>query len=496
MNSASFPPGRELASSAAKAVAARTLAPLVSVRGLTKRYPLYRNPAERLGHAIFGPRIVRIPEFTALDGVGFELHPGDALAVMGRNGAGKSTLLQILAGISRATSGTFEVPGRTVGLLELGSGFNPEFTGRENVFLNAAILGLRRREIEERLGDILAFAEIGDFIDRPVKTYSTGMFLRLAFSVAIHVEPTLLLVDEALTVGDVFFQQKCYRRLETLRARGMSLLLVTHSTIDAAEFCNRGIVLSNSRLVFDGSGKEAVEYYLHHEFQDARAVDAAPPRRPAMRPSQGEGDIEAGWTSLEATVDLSPRTQIGTQGVRATRFRVTDENGSPHRAFEQGQTLRILAEFTSSVPMGVPLFGVQLLNPKGIMVHGKSSLQFDLPLPDALPAGATVQFEQRIELNIDVGEYTIEIGLADIDPRTYALRGRLLPAELFAGVRRLCHVPQVSAISVHHPDQGYPCRSSHFGVSDLPGEQRVQYRIGAPEAALAAEPPPGGSPGC
>jgi lipopolysaccharide transport system ATP-binding protein len=464
--------------------------PIVRARGLTKRYPLFSTPTQRLAQALLGPRIVRTPEFTALEDVSFDLKSGDALAILGRNGAGKSTLLQILAGIIKPTRGIVAVPPRTAGLLELGSGFNPEFTGRENVFLNATILGLSRDKIEERLDDILEFAEIDEFIDRPVKTYSTGMFLRLAFSVAINVEPRLLLVDEALTVGDVFFQQKCYQRLELLRERGMSVLLVTHSTIDAAEFCNRGIVLSHGRIVFDGSGREAVEHYLHHEHGDSvsRKSNSSAPQIATGECAQNE--LEKGWTAREGTLDLSRRSQIGLSAVRATHLRLTDERGNATRTFQQGDSLRILAEFESHVPLNVPLFGVELVNSKGIMVHGRNSLQFDSGVPDSMPADSRIQFEQLMELNLDVGEYTIEIGFADMDQGTFALRSRLLPADVFAGIRRLCHVPQTAAITVCHASQGYPCRFSHFGVADLPGEQRAHLIL---SGVSVATPSPGES---
>ena len=229
-----------------------------------------------------------------------------------------------------------KAPPRVAGLLELGSGFNPEFTGRENIFVNAAILGLDRRQTTDRLDEIISFADIGDYIDQPVKTYSTGMFLRLAFSVAINVEPDLLLVDEALTVGDIFFQQKCYERLHELRSRGMGVLLVTHSMADAAEFCNRGLVLSQGRAVFSGTGRAAVEYFFHHERETPTGHSA--PRVATVATSDGDDDVhEMARMNVPETVDLAGAKQFGDARVRALRLLITDEHDRPRRVFRTGR---------------------------------------------------------------------------------------------------------------------------------------------------------------
>ncbi|CAB3804066.1 ABC transporter ATP-binding protein [Pararobbsia alpina] len=446
-----------------------TSEPVLIARNVTKRYPLFNSPGHRLSTALFGRFMKRPTEYSALEDVSFELARGDALAVVGRNGAGKSTLLQILSGVLEPTSGSVSAPRRVAGLLELGSGFNPEFSGRENIYVNAAILGLTRAEISARLDAIVDFADIGDYIDQPVKTYSSGMFLRLAFSVAVNVEPELLLVDEALTVGDVFFQQKCYARLNKMRLNGTSVLLVTHSMADAAEFCNRGIVLSQGRIVFAGRSKEAVEYYFHHESHTPtgrRRVATA-----ELAPLSTE--TEAPYPEREESIDLSTHKQFGDGGVVALRMLVTDKDDEPRRVFTQGGIMRIYTDYKVDKPIDVPLAGVQILNAKGILVHGKNSLQYSEAPPKGLAAGTIMRCVQDIELGLDTGEYTLDVGVADVEDSLFERRHQLSPSEIHPHIRLLCHLSGVVRISIVHAAERYPSPASHYGIADLPGDQRI-----------------------
>jgi len=450
---------------------------LMSVRGLGKRYSMYESPGHRLLSTLFGQLIRRPKEYVALENIDFDIQPGDALAVIGRNGAGKSTLLQLLSGVLEPSAGTMDAPSRVAGLLELGSGFNPDFTGRENVFINAAILGLSKRQVEERLEDIIAFAEIGDFVDMPVKTYSSGMFLRLAFSVAIAVEPELLLVDEALTVGDVFFQQKCYARLAELRQKGMAVLLVTHSMADAAEFCNKGIVLSQGRIVFNGSGREAVEYYFHHEreTETGRSARASPSKSPDPdSPLANETESPTlAWPTGDGTIDMRGRNQHGQGSVIALRALLTDNDDRPCRVFEQGETMRIHADFLFTEHVEIPLIGMSLINAKGWMVHGRNSLQFDDSNIRHIESGSVLRVVQQVDLAVDPGEYTIELGAAELPPTIFDKRNRYTPAEISPHIHRLCHVNAAAAFSVVNRRFGQPCLFSHYGVADLPGTQTL-----------------------
>ncbi len=277
--------------------------PVLRVRDLGKCHRTHRAPGDRLLELV-APRLAarlgrstppRVRETWALRELSFDLHPGETLGVMGRNGSGKSTLLQLACGTLRPTTGTVERRGRLAALLELGAGFNPEFTGRENVFLKGAILGLGRRAIEERFDAIAAFAEIGDFMERPVKTYSSGMFLRLAFAVQVAVEPEVLVVDEALAVGDERFQRKCFARLEDLRARGVAILLVSHSAAAVASVCDRVLILDRGRRVALGEAKSMVRAYQ-------RLLYASEEERPKVLAELRAADARGDWDGGAAAV--------------------------------------------------------------------------------------------------------------------------------------------------------------------------------------------------
>ncbi|HZZ95333.1 MAG TPA: ABC transporter ATP-binding protein [Usitatibacter sp.] len=235
---------------------------VISVSHVTKRYRVFERPAARLANVLWGGGHDAMREVTALDDVSFEIGRGESVALIGRNGSGKSTLLEILAGTLSASAGTTAVNGRVCALLELGSGFNPEYSGRENVILGGLLLGFERAEILRRFDEIAAFAEIGDAIERPVKTYSSGMMMRLAFAVQVLADPDILIVDEALSVGDFFFQQKCFRHIRGLVERGVTLLFVSHDMRTVRDLCSRALYLREGKLVFDGDAPAAIRQYL------------------------------------------------------------------------------------------------------------------------------------------------------------------------------------------------------------------------------------------
>ncbi len=237
---------------------------VIKAENLYKTYKLYDNPKDRLIEAVVPFKKGRHTEFNALSGLSFSIEKGESVGIIGKNGSGKSTLLKILTGVVAKTSGTLETSGRIAALIELGAGFNPEYTGMENIFLNAAIMGSKKAETEEKLSSILEFAEIGDFIYQPVKTYSSGMFVRLAFSVAIHVNPDILIVDEALAVGDYRFQAKCYKKFEELKAEGKTVLFVSHDIDAVRRFCTRAIWLDAGELILDGDVSDVTSRYMEY----------------------------------------------------------------------------------------------------------------------------------------------------------------------------------------------------------------------------------------
>lgn len=244
---------------------------VIEVRALGKCYQLYDKPVHRMLQSLIGGQQRFYREFWALRGVDFAVHRGETLGIVGRNGAGKSTLLQLIAGTLKPTEGSAAIHGRVAALLELGSGFNPEFTGRQNVYLNATILGLTRSEVDARIDDILAYADIGDFVDQPVRSYSTGMVMRLAFAVVTHVDADVLIIDEALAVGDAFFMQKCMRYLREFRKRG-TMLFVSHDGGAVTSLCDRAIWLEHGRVQGMGDARQVMEAYIEASLIERQGI--------------------------------------------------------------------------------------------------------------------------------------------------------------------------------------------------------------------------------
>ena len=259
---------------------------VIRVQNLSKCYQMYDRPQDRLKQSLWRGRKQFFREFWALKDVSFEVAKGESVGIIGRNGSGKSTLLQLIAGTLNPTSGSVEVTGRVAALLELGSGFNPDFSGRENVYMNGAILGLSHEEMVGRFDEIVAFAGIGDFIEQPVKTYSSGMVLRLAFAVSVCVEPDILIVDEALAVGDMAFQLKCMERLDQLTRSGTTLLFVSHDIATVKTFCQRAVYLVSGQVKAIGSASDMVELYLL-DMRDSQRQDLTSHSQVKVKPSLG-----------------------------------------------------------------------------------------------------------------------------------------------------------------------------------------------------------------
>lgn len=293
----------------------------ISVRNLTKTYRLFGHPGDRVKHFLSLGIKQYHREFTALKDISFDIRKGETVGIIGRNGSGKSTLLQLICGILKPTAGSVQVHGRISALLELGAGFNPEFTGRENIYFQGAVMGLDRADMESRFDTIAAFAEIGEFIDQPVRTYSSGMFVRLAFAVASHVDPDILVVDEALAVGDVLFQQKCFDRIYDLQSQGATMIVVSHNPYQLERLCSRVAVIDHSRLLTLAPTKEALSLYqeLAH--------------RELLSKTQSEPALREGTHALRFE-------RVSVEGAR-------DDDGAIHT-----QTpLRIVAEVVAELPV-------------------------------------------------------------------------------------------------------------------------------------------------
>jgi lipopolysaccharide transport system ATP-binding protein len=351
----------------------------IKVENLSKCYHIYDRPQDRLKQSIV-PRIYRtlgyppanyFREFWALRDVSFEIKKGETVGIIGRNGSGKSTLLQMICGTLNPTSGGIQTNGRIAALLELGSGFNPEFTGRENVYMNSAIIGLSKEETDARFEDIVAFADIGEFIDQPGKTYSSGMLVRLAFAVAINVNPQILIIDEALSVGDELFQRKCFARIEAIKNKGATILFVSHSASIIVDLCDRAFLIDQGRLILCDTPRTTIKYYHRLIFTKKNNVQNVVPNTEigkAELKNVSEGMVVENVEGLTQVSQL----RYESHGGKIIDFGLYDEDGNKANLVTSGFTgcVKLSVEFDLSFKDVV--FGFHLKSVSGIEVAGLS----------------------------------------------------------------------------------------------------------------------------
>lgn len=438
------------------------------VKNLSKCYQIYNKPRDRLKQSLLGGDKQYYREFWALRNVNFEIKKGEALGIIGRNGSGKSTLLQLICGTLTPTSGEIETQGRIAALLELGAGFNPQFTGRENVYINGAILGFKREEIDARMDDILSFADIGEFVDQPVKSYSSGMFVRLAFAVQACVNPDILVIDEALAVGDVFFRQKCYQLLNRLLDQGVSIILVTHAMNEVEQFCQRGLLLKHGNPIFLGSASEAVKHYYINE-QQIKSFSTPVTHQEVTT----EFTDQQFWPEADCFIDISKVPQITNGWAECTGIAICDNENRRCQAFQQGDMASFFYEFKILHDIDIPLTGIVLQNDKGILVHGKGTVEYGTSVPTVVKAGEILRIRQDICLELALGEYTFEVGLSTMSQQDYSQRMLLHYEELYSAVMRLCLLANVSYFSVLPRTGGTPVQLLHHGIANLPGKCEV-----------------------
>ncbi len=394
----------------------------ISVRGVSKCYEIYDRPIDRLKQTLWRGRRRFYREFWAVRDISFDVRRGEAIGIIGRNGSGKSTILQIIAGTLRPTEGEVEVHGRVAALLELGSGFNPEFTGRENAFLNGAILGLSRDQVAERFDQIASFADIGEFIDMPVKTYSTGMLVRLAFAVQVQLEPDILIVDEALAVGDALFQKRCFQKLEEMRGRGLTLVFVSHDQESVRSFTSCAILLDQGQMRAQGSPAEVVleyrrllheyerQYYSHLMEQKSIAAPTPPPSNGATRRSDALsfGDFDAVIESVE----------------------VLDASERPASVFYPGQRMIIRVRSRVARDLTHLNVAVRIRSKEGVKIYSWGTLNQDIAIWSGRAAGevfwerpfaagdvVTVDFECDCVLGVNF--YEVQACIAEARDRYY-----------------------------------------------------------------------------
>ena len=400
----------------------------VEVERLTKRFKTYRRAADRLGEWLSFGHLMRHTDFTALEDISFAVRQGEFFGVIGPNGSGKSTLLKILTRVMLPTSGTFRITGRVMSLLELGTGFNPELTGRENIVQSARLLGFDERYIRSRAEDMIRFADIAIYIDQPVKYYSSGMLVRLAFSIFSHVEPDVFIIDEALSVGDVYFSQKCFERLDQMRAAGSTLLFVSHDMSAVRKYCDQVLYLHDGQARFLGSALESTDVYLEAlspggvarglqpdspdgrsaAFDSERAHAEARKRLDALPGRLADHFDESSFVA----VSRFNGARIGTGDVRIAAVRLCDDGGKSRERYTLNDTihLHVLAEVHSDVERAT--MSVQVSNRMGIVVWGTNLVRLG-GSATRLESGTWSWTHFAIRPGLGVDHYTIDVGYGD-----------------------------------------------------------------------------------
>lgn len=392
----------------------------IQVKHLEKMYKLYNKPSDRLRETLGFKVPVR--EHYALKDVSFDVKRGETVGIIGTNGSGKSTILKIITGVLNPTKGEVKVEGRISALLELGAGFNMEYTGIENVYLNGTMMGFSREEIDARLQDILDFADIGDFVYQPVKSYSSGMFVRLAFAVAINIDPEILIVDEALSVGDVFFQAKCYRKFEEFKEQGRTILFVSHDLSSIARYCDRVVLLNKGVKLKEGSPKQMVDMYK----QLLVGQD------PAKAQEEKEKKKENWSGQFQTNPDM---LEYGNRLAEIVDFAVVDEKGRYTNTIEKGSTFRIQMKVAFRETIQEPIMAYTFKDIKGTEITGTNTL-FEKASVEHSQAGdvCTVTFTQ--EMYLQGGEYLLSFGCTGYKDGEFTVFHRLYDA---------CNVTVVSA---------------------------------------------------
>ena len=393
----------------------RTMEKAITISGVSKAYRVYDNPRDRMWELLSLRGKKHSREFRALDGVSFDVDKGETVGVIGRNGSGKSTLLQIICGILKPTSGKVETAGRISALLELGTGFNLEFTGRENVYLNGALMGFAKEKIDSRYQDIIDFADIGDFINQPVKTYSSGMYVRLAFACAVNVDPEILVVDEALSVGDVFFQQKCFRKIFEFRDKGKTILLVSHDLDTVQKNCKTVVFLDKGRLIKIGKSKDVINHYFETILlrgETATKSDDGNGFKDAPRKVK-RGGIPAYYEDRckqKPSYNLN-EFRYGNFNAAIVDFAMLDEHGREVAAVFSGEALQFRFEVAFKERVEHPIYGFVVKTKDGVMVYGSNTRHMNIAGPKDRGDRVVVEFSQRV--NLAAGDYFISVGVAE-----------------------------------------------------------------------------------
>lgn len=407
----------------------------ISVNNISKMYKLYDNPMDRLKESLGLSRQKKYKEHYALQDVSFDVHKGETVGIIGTNGSGKSTILKIITGVLNPSQGQVSVDGRISALLELGAGFNGEYSGIENVYLNGTMIGFSREEIDAKLQDILDFADIGEFVHQPVKTYSSGMFVRLAFAVAINIEPEILIVDEALSVGDVFFQAKCYRKFEEFKEMGKTILFVSHDLSSIGKYCDRVVLLNKGRKLAEGDAKEMVNLYrrvLVNQYEDPQEQeeDTQEDQEKELNASDAEvktadsGEINSevkakadkktvkkeNLDTMKSKLNLNPEVlEYGSKLAEIEDFSIRDDTGMITNIIEKGKMFSVDMKIRFHEDIGDPIFAFTIKDLKGTEITGTNTMYENIPIkPQKKGDVRKITFTQKMPL--EAGEYMLCLG--------------------------------------------------------------------------------------
>ncbi len=395
----------------------------IRLQNISKCFKRYEKPIDRLKEAL-QPGKQRSNDFWALRDINLEIERGETFGIIGQNGSGKSTLLQIIAGTLTPTSGSIQVNGRISALLELGSGFNPEFTGRQNVFLNGQILGLSQMEVANKFDEIASFSNIGQFIDQPVKSYSSGMMLRLAFAVAINVDPEILIVDEALSVGDVRFQARCMKRIRDLKDNGVTILFVSHDASSVKMLCKKALLLNHGEMIMTGSPAKVVDRYV--AMLSAEDPDSIAEELKAIANRQ---TVVTELENAEKPTAFSVH-QHGNKQVVIESVQIVDNHNQPIDRLNHGDDLRIAIQFTGKIQTPNLVVGISIRNLLGVVVYGTNTQFLSGKLLDIHPEEVfKIQFNCPGQLN--KGSYTLTVGLHSDEGLSYDWVDEMVVFEVF-----------------------------------------------------------------
>ena len=395
--------------------------PAITVKDLKKVYKLYDKPSDRFKEA-FGLTRKKAKEHYALNGVSLEIFQGETVGIIGTNGSGKSTILKIITGVLSPTSGEVNVSGRISALLELGAGFNMEYNGIENVYLNGTMMGFSQKEIDAKLPEILKFADIGDYVYQPVKTYSSGMFVRLAFSVAINIDPEILIVDEALSVGDVFFQAKCYHKFEEFKKMGKTIIFVSHDLSSVSKYCDRVVLLNQGVKLGEGSPKEMIDDYKRvlvgqYELPESKSESSL----------LNDEQIQVAVQKKAAKQDTSKLLEYGTKEAVIEQFYMTDDRGTESKSIIKGSefTIHMKVRFMADLP--APIFAFSIKTVKGTEITGTNTM-FEKTFLESVKAGAVKDITFTQKMSLQGGEYLLSFGVTGYDGNDFQVYHRLYDA--------------------------------------------------------------------